>query len=138
MKYTPKEKPCKFEGCENTFTPRFRTTEMFCSKRCEISHKNSQETKPRKRINRVSVRRAKEEREYSKKRKQFLQRPENMICPVTGKRTNEIHHKKGRVGDLFLDENYWLAVHSEGHEKIENNPEWAKEMGYSISRLSDG
>jgi hypothetical protein len=30
-----------------------------------------------------------------------------------------------------------LPVSDEGYRKIELNPEWAKEMGYSLSRLAD-
>ncbi|WP_262885687.1 hypothetical protein [Myroides sp. LoEW2-1] len=43
---------------------------------------------------------------------------------------------KGRVGSLFLDTRYWLAVSREGHRMIEENPKWAKEKGYSLNRLS--
>lgn len=48
----------------------------------------------------------------------------------------DIHHMKGRVGKLLLDERYWLPVSRKGHIKIENNPLWAKEMGYSDYRLT--
>lgn len=34
-----KEKKCRSEICENMFTPSFRTTDMFCSKGCEIDYK---------------------------------------------------------------------------------------------------
>ena len=50
-------------------------------------------------------------------------------------KAEEVHHKRGRIGDLLLDETHWLAVSRKGHVKIEMNPRWAKEMGFSESRL---
>lgn len=60
---------------------------------------------------------------------------EGKRCPITGGKATEVHHMKGREGALLNDTKYWLAVSREGHIRIENNPEWAKEMGYSLSRL---
>ena len=71
-------------------------------------------------------------------------------CPVTNRpitMDSDIHHMKGRgkgYADIWakekginitLDVLYWLPVHREGHQKIELNPNWAKEMGYSLTRL---
>lgn len=91
------------------------------------------EKKKKKRIRSLSVKREAENKIYLQKRKVFLEA--NTVCPVTGGRTTQIHHKKGRTGKLFLDIRFWLAVSAEGHKKIELNPEWAKEMGYSLNRL---
>ena len=93
------------------------------------------ETKKPKPIPKISKKREKESREYTIKRLKFLAQPENHRCPVTGERATEIHHKAGRTGSLYLDENNWLAVSRNGHRKIEENPEWAKENGYSLNRL---
>jgi len=60
---------------------------------------------------------------------------EGKRCPITGGIATEVHHMKGREGVMLLDTKYWLAVSREGHVKIELNPEWAKEMGFSVSRL---
>ena len=86
-------------------------------------------------IPKVSAKRKKEQKEYTIKRLQFLSQPENFRCPVTGERATEIHHKKGRTGSNFLDTSTWLAVSRNGHRKIEENPEWAKENGYSENRI---
>lgn len=88
-----------------------------------------------KKIAKRSKKGQKEDRQYTIKRLRFLAQPGNQRCPVTGQMATEIHHMKGRVGDLLLDQKYWLAVSREGHRKIEENPDWAKEMGYSISRI---
>jgi len=86
-------------------------------------------------INRVSKKRAKENREYLKVRKVFL---ESLIyCQVKGCKelATEVHHKKGRIGKLLTDISYFLGVCRECHSKIELEPLWAKENGYSLNRL---
>ena len=88
-----------------------------------------------KAIPKISKKRKVENLQYQVLRIEFLGKKENLICPVTGEKTTEIHHKKGRVGSLFLDTTFWLAVSRKGHLEIENNPEWAKEKGFSLNRL---
>lgn len=87
-------------------------------------------------IPKVSEKRKIDNLKYSAQRIIFLGKKENKICPITGWPTTDIHHKKGRVGDLFLDEKYWVALSREGHQYVEDNPEWAKENGFSLDRLS--
>lgn len=69
---------------------------------------------------------------YKDLRKEYLSN--HPVCEVCGtKPANEIHHKRGRIGEnLFKD---FLAVDRECHIRIEENPEWAKEMAYSLSRF---
>ena len=102
-------------------------------KKNEGKQKTIKEFKP---IPKISQKRKIENAKYIVLRIEFLGKKENEICPITNKKTTEIHHKKGRVGSLFLDVRYWLAVSREGHRMIEENPEWAKKEGYSLSRLS--
>lgn len=87
-------------------------------------------------IPQVSDKRKIENAKYTVLRIEFLGKKENQICPITGWPTTDIHHKKGRVGDLFLDTKYWIALSREGHQFVEDNPEWAKENGFSLDRLS--
>ena len=47
----------------------------------------------------------------------------------------EVHHKKGRIGKLLTEISYFLGVCRECHSKIELEPIWAKENGYSLNRL---
>ena len=88
-------------------------------------------------IPKVSKKRQIQNLQYSVLRTEFLGKKENQICPITGNPTTDIHHKKGRVGELFLDTKYWVALSREGHRFVEENPEWAKEKGYSLNRLTD-
>ena len=52
-------------------------------------------------IPKVSKKRQIQNLQYSVLRTEFLGKKENQICPITGKPTTDIHHKKGRVGELF-------------------------------------
>ena len=86
-------------------------------------------------IRQRSERRAKEERIYHTKTKpKYLK--DNPICKVcTIKKATTIHHKRGRIGNLLNDIKYFLGCCIGCHRKIEDNPEWAKKMGYSENRL---
>ena len=99
--------------------------------------KNVKDYEKQKKIAPRSKKRIAQEKIYSQLRKAFLNKPYNKICPIMGVRTTDIHHIKGRIGDLLTDTRYWLAVSREAHIMIEQNPEWAKEHGYSLSRLSN-
>ena len=92
--------------------------------------------KVQKPIARRAKRRMIQELQYNADRKVFLGKPENQICPIYGTQTTEVHHKKGRIEELLLDQRWWVALSSKGHKKVENNPEWAKEKGFSLSRLA--
>jgi hypothetical protein len=88
-------------------------------------------------IKKISDKRIKENKEYLILRVDFLAKTENQVCPITKQQTTDIHHKKGRIGKLFLDTRYWIAVSRNGHRWIEENPIEAKKLGYSLNRLHD-
>ena len=131
-----KEGVCVVCNCKRLIYSKKKCQSCYWSdnkKKNEGKQKTIKEFKP---IPKISQKRKIENAKYIVLRIEFLGKKENSICPVTGEKTTEIHHKKGRVGSLFLDIRYWLAVSREGHKKIEENPEWAKKEGYSLSRLS--
>lgn len=130
-----KDKVCANPCCANTFTP-FKSTYKYCKPKCYYYSVKVPE-KPRKAVKKVSDKRLEENNQYKKLRLEFLSLPENTICPIKNIPTTDIHHKKGRVGSLFLDTKYWVALSREGHKFVEENPEWAKENGFSVSRLSN-
>lgn len=107
---------------------------------CEGACRKVREKKPRKplkRTVRIAPRSKKMVRAmeiYNRRRKAFLKA--NPVCAVTGQPATEVHHKAGRIGPLLLDESLWLPVSRWAHRMIEENPEWAKENGYSVSRLN--
>jgi hypothetical protein len=117
---------------------------MNCSKghlvsgdNCKICGEVLKEKKaPVTNIKRVSDKRAKEEREYLKLNKRFLK--DNPNCAVfPALKSNQIHHKKGRIGNLLTDVRYFLAVSDQGHKEIEMNPIWAIKNGFSVLRLTE-
>lgn len=59
---------------------------------------------------------------------------ENPNCEVCGKEATEVHHQKGRIGELLTNMRYFLSVCRGCHMKIENEPLWAIEKGYSKFR----
>lgn len=121
-----KPKTCK---CGKEFI-QYNSLQKYCSYPCQIKYAKPKGIKP------ISDKRKTEIQKYTILRKEFLSDPKNQICPITKQPTTDVHHKKGRVGSLFLDTRYWLAVSREGHIMIEENPEWAKENGYSLNRLN--
>ncbi len=87
-------------------------------------------------IKKVSDKRKSENEIYKEKRQEFLLK---RWCEYHGKPCipTEVHHSKGRIGALYLDERYWVALCSEAHKWVELNPKEAKEQGYSLSRLAN-
>lgn len=75
---------------------------------------------------------------YSVLREQFMKNHPLCQARIPGCNINatDIHHKKGRVGNLFLDDSEFLAVCRMCHTWIENNPAEAKLLDFSKSRES--
>lgn len=114
--------------------------ERFCQQ-CWLKHPMcftpAKPTVKQKPISHRSPKRAKEEKEYSLLRKEFLTK--NHMCQAhlpccTGMAT-DVHHKEGRIGKLLLDILKWLSVCRACHDWIENNPKEAKELGFSLNRV---
>jgi hypothetical protein len=111
----------------------------YC-KQCWMQHyeertPNISQAKPKTR----SRQRAQEEVQYSKLRRAFLTEHPNCQARLPGcsLRATQIHHKKGRTGDLYLDINFWLASCDNCHRIIEREVEGSKESGFSEDRLGD-
>lgn len=135
-------KECKVCGTEFKM---YRTTDKYCSGKCKMKDKKP-DLKLKslyKPIKQVSEKRKLEDIIYKSERIKFLSLPENQKCPITGEQTSQVHHMCKRRGyadewarenkvSLYLDKRFWLAVSARGHEKIENNPQWAYEQGFSI------
>lgn len=128
------------------FTPKYRTTERYCSPIC--SYKDHV-ILPKKPINKFSKKRKKENAQYLKKRKEFLSKPENRICYIggCGEKADTIEHTKGRKGfaddwakqnniSLYLDERFWEPCCNNHNLELEINPELSKK--YQLSKIHDG
>lgn len=72
---------------------------------------------------------------YRPTRDKYLK--EHLICEVKGcdKSSTNVHHKKGRIGELLYDIDYFLACCSTCHpQKIHfTHVKWAIEMGYILN-----
>lgn len=51
-------------------------------------------------------------------------------------RSCEVHHKKGKIADLYLDTTFWLPACRPCHVWVENHPEEAIALGLSLPRLA--
>lgn len=79
-------------------------------------------------LRRVSKKRAKEGKEYTEVSREFLAC--NPICQVCNAAfSTEVHHKRGRVGPLLCDIRFFLAVDSECHKAIHDDPKAARQLG---------
>lgn len=142
---------CQFEDCE-AYTARpdgqwceshrrlivkqEQDEKKATEKRKALLLKQKQKNKePRKKINPISEKRKSEKEIYDEKREQFLL---TRWCAYHGHGCipTTVHHAKGRIGTLYLDERYWKALCMPAHEWVEKNPDKAKDLGLSFSRLS--
>lgn len=94
--------------------------------------------KKQKAIPKFSKKREEENEIYFEQREKFLAAKKKCEAQLPGctKKATEVHHGIGRVGANFLDETTWVAVCRSCHREIELNPEMAKELGLSVSRLA--
>lgn len=90
-------------------------------------------TKP---IAKLSKQRAKKLRQYEQFKAEYL--AEHPVCefPACDSTNVTLHHRKGRIGDLLTDKNHFCALCPEHHRFVEENPNTAKWLNLSVSRLS--
>lgn len=130
----------KCKNCQEVFDKR-SPLDMFCSTRCGYSYKAENDSKKSAKSNpkpiaKFSSKRKKRHAAYLLANKLFLAKDENKFCPVMAKlhnktvRATEVHHTNGREGERLNDQEYWLAVSSEGHKFIHLNPSIAYEQGW--------
>ena len=91
-----------------------------------------------KSISPVSKKRRVEIDKYSQLREAFLLAKPHCEAKLQGcsGSSSDVHHKAGRVGDNYLKIGTWLSVCRSCHRFIEDNPDAAKELGFSESRLN--
>ncbi len=89
----------------------------------------------RTRVARVSKRRRRDGAVYSARRKEFLEA--NPICQVVipgtdicEMRAKEVHHRAGRTGTNYLNENTWMAICPACHRWVHEHPGQARLLGF--------
>ena len=134
-----KKKKCN--GCgEITVIWKSEGREKYC-KQCWSCHKTSgvRQTSAKKRtpLSPRSPKQRRIEAAYDVLRKKYLEAHQMCEAHLGGCSTyaTDIHHKAGR-GQYMLDDTTYLAVCRTCHQYIELHPIEAKEMGFSINRLT--
>lgn len=137
---------CEFEGCD---LPVFGTDKItrkgYCGNHqyCRTDRKPRIMKKPkqatsitRKPIKKISDKLKKALVVYNLKRKIYLM--EHPVCEANlvgcSKQATTIHHMKGR-GVLLNAVEFWMGACMNCHRIIEQEPEMAKQCGFSVSRL---
>lgn len=97
--------------------------------------------KTQKRIKPRSDKMTKKMKVYNVKRIEFLTDNPLCQCVIAGKRlpccqgeATDIHHKKGRLGEMLTDSDYWMALCRPCHDAIHHDAEWAYDNGFLISK----
>lgn len=131
---------CTVEGC---FNASENTDIGLCATHArEARKKAAPKTKPpKKRISKQSD--PEREKIYLAIREMYLK--ENVICELCKKgiirdgrqAATDVHHKKGRLGDLLYDVRHYFGVCRKHHQYIETHPEEAYEKGWSLLRNSN-
>jgi hypothetical protein len=83
----------------------------------------------KKPMNKVSVRHAKELKQYSQVRREHLL--SNPYCDICGLDATDIHHIAKR-GKNLCNKDTFLSTCRFCHTKIHDDPAWAKENGYTL------
>jgi len=140
---------CKVEGCDNYCegrTDQCASHNAILRKSERLAEKQFLKKSTQTGIKKVSDKLAARLKKYVEIKAKWL--PGKMCCVFPDQRSIEPHHSAGRSPDAYYDEwaeqqdipllldvRWWKPVSRDGHIKIENNPEWAKENGFSESRL---
>lgn len=86
-------------------------------------------------IHRKTPQRATLDSRYARRKAVWTRLPENRYCIVAeaigAKRTlaTDVHHQRGKVGPLYLDERFWLPVSRAGHRWIHDHPRESRALG---------
>jgi len=87
-------------------------------------------------IPKVSARQLERLAKYRKVRNEFMvnKKCEANLQGCTIKAT-DLHHAKGKIGDLLTDKRFFKALCRSCHSYIETHPNFAKENNYSLNRI---
>lgn len=111
-----------------------------CSSHYWAHRASLKEKKPPKRVpvKKISDKQTTKNKVYTAKRIIFLAAHPKCQAKLEGctQVATDVHHMAGRTGSLFLDESQWLPVCRACHSYIETHPDFAKEKGFSKSRLT--
>ena len=84
-----------------------------------------------------SPKRAKQEREYTRLRRDFLEANPWCALKGCGLLATEVHHRRGRVGALLLAVEHWSPLCHDCHVWATGHPAAAYELGISERRIGE-
>jgi hypothetical protein len=98
------------------------------------------ESKPKNKIKPISNKQALRIRKYSLIRNKYV--IDNPLCKMNvvvecTYYTTEVHHSKGKTGDLLFDIRYFVPGCAACHRWVEVHPAEAYKLGLSVERLVD-
>jgi hypothetical protein len=127
--YLWKSKPASCKECWLKIKAQEQSSEP---KSYKVSKKNQS---PAYRIKSVSTKKLSELKDYRVLRDRYLD--DHKVCqhPDCKNLSEDLHHAKGRVGALLTDVRFFKALCRKCHRWVEDNPEEAKALGLSLSRL---
>lgn len=121
-------KQCLAKGCNY---------DVFSNKYCKFHQwmrpdkmEKAYKPKKRKKIKVISDSMRAKYAKYRPLRDKYM--VEHPDCEICGNRSQDLHHKAGRVGDLMSNIDYFMAVCRKHHNWIHENPKEAREKGYLI------
>jgi hypothetical protein len=100
--------------------------------RAATLHRQRRENRPQKVRKRVRGRSKRMERlmaYYRQRRIIFLTLNPNCKCHGRGCQAEQIHHLRGRLKTLLLDERFWVSLCASAHELVRDHPDVARRMG---------
>lgn len=127
-RYSPRRKsPSRkalWVGLKNCLRPRMNT---------------KRPSEPRRRVRSVSALRSKRLAEYAAEKLRYLQGIRHAVtadgrivavCDSCRRWTAvDVHHTRGRAGQLLVRSQHWLLVCRACHDQIHREPEWARRRG---------
>jgi hypothetical protein len=128
--------------CIECGNPRIENRDLglcaSCSAAMRKAHRQATKVKVVTPIKKVSQQQRVKNIEYLKVRQEYLALYPVCEVPECDLKATDIHHQKGKVTtELLMDVNYFMAVCRKHHTIIENNPNWAKENGFSFKRITE-
>lgn len=126
-------------NCGNPVENRDTGLCASCAKELRKSERlASRPVKAKKPIKPRSATRAKQEAEYLKESRAWLEGKE---CARCGRKYNlSVHHMAGRTGAMLLNKTFWLPLCVDPvescHQWVTEHPAEALKLGFSVSRLA--
>jgi hypothetical protein len=91
--------------------------------------KKPEKSKPKRPIRRISRKRMRSQIIYRRRKQGFMAKHPRCQCCKRAL-SEDLHHKRGRIGRLLTDERFWMAVCRPCHDRIHRHPAEAVERGY--------